>query len=146
MKTLTTFFVATILIFALQTTAFAQSTVTETLKQHFNQTVQAVHEADNAVEKRAILNESFNKMISAIDRIETMASLTEEDSNMLNSYKDGLTEKLSELNGLDGFNEISDEDLDDFSSFSQDYLEQADRTVTIGITTVLLILIILLLL
>lgn len=146
MKTLTTFFVATILIFALQTTAFAQSSVTETLKQHFNQTVQSVNETDDAVEKRAILNESFNKMIAAIDRIETMASLTEEESEMLKSYKFGLTEKLSELNGLDGFNEISDEDLDEFSSFSQDYIEQADRTVTIGITTVLLILIILLLL
>lgn len=84
-------------------------------------------------------------MITALERIESKASLTEEESATLNSYKLDLTEKLSELNGQDGFDEIVDEDLDDFSDYSQDFMEQANRTVTIGVTTALLILIILLL-
>lgn len=147
MKTLTTILASTLLIFAIQTTSFAQSTdITETFKKHFNETVQAVEETDNADEKRAILNESFNKIITAIDRIESRASLTEDEIASLNSFKLGITEKQSELNGLDGFDEIMDEDLDDFSNFSQDFIEQANRTITIGVTTALLILIILLLL
>ncbi len=147
MKTLYALLASVLLVCAIQTTSFAQSSnITETFKKHFNETVQAVHETESADEKRAILNESFNKLIIAIDRIESVSSLTENESASLNSYKIGLTEKLNELNGLDGFDEIMDEDLDDFSNFSQDFIEQANRTITIGIGTALLILIILLLL
>jgi len=147
MKTLYTLLTSVLLVCAFQTTSLAQSTnITETFKKHFNETVQEVHGTENADEKRAILNESFNKMITAINRIESLASLTEDERDNLKSYKFGITEKLSELNGLDGFDEIMDEDLDDFSSFSQNFLEQANRTITIGVGTALLILIILLIL
>lgn len=147
MRTIRLITTSIFLIFAVQSMAVAQSAnITETFKKHFNETVQAVQETENADDKRAILNESFNKMITAIDRIESLASLTEDESAKLKSYKLGLTEKLSELNGLDGFDEIMDEDLDEFSNFSQDFIEQANRTITIGVTTALLILIILLLL
>lgn len=146
MKTLHTILASVILVCALQSASFAQSTsITETFKEHFNETVLEVQNTDDADKKRAILNTSFNKMISAIDHIEARASLTEDESASLESYKLGLEEKLSELNGLDGFDEIADEDLDDFSNFSQDFIEQADRTITIGVTTVLIILIVLLL-
>lgn len=147
MKTLYTILSAVLLICAIQTVSFAQSIdVTETFKKHFNETVQSVQETDSADEKRAILNESFDKMLTVIDRIESRASLSDDEFAALETYKLDLTEKVNELNGLDGFDEIMDEDLDDFSNFSQDFMEQADRTVTIGITSVLLILIILLLL
>lgn len=147
MKTLYTIVASTLLVFAMQSVSFAQSAnVTETFKKHFNETVDKVQDTDNADEKRAILNESFNKMLTVIDKIESRASLTEDESADLNSYKLDLTEKLNELNGLDGFDEIVDEDLDDFSDYAQDAMEQANRTVTIGVTTALLILIILLLL
>ena len=85
-------------------------------------------------------------MITALDRIESRANLTEDETAMLISYRNDISEMQSELNGADGFDELQDEDLDDFSNFSQDFMEQANRTVTIGVTTALLILIILLLL
>lgn len=139
--------VCILLLSAFQTASFAQATnVTEIFKKHFNETVQAVHSAGSADEKRDILNDSFSKMIKALDKIQSRASLNEEESAGLNIYRLGLMEKLSELKGLDGFDDINDEDLDDFSNFSQDFVEQADRTVTIGVTTALLILIVLLLL
>ena len=146
MKTLYTILASVVLLCAIQTTTFAQSVnITETFKKHFNETVQEVHGAENADEKRVVLNESFDKMIIAIDRIESQASLTDDESEKLATYKLGITEKQNELNGLDGFDEIMDEDLDDFSNFSQDFIEQANRTITLGIGTALLILIILLL-
>ncbi len=147
MKTLNTILTSILLVFAFQTASFAQSTnIAETFKEHFNKTVQDVQETDNADEKRTILNESFEKMIHTLDQIESKASLTEDEIASINNYKFGLTEKINELNGLDGFEEIADEDLDDFSNFSQDFIEQANNTITIGVTTALLILIILLLL
>lgn len=147
MKTIRLLLTTAFLMFAVQSMAVAQTVdITETFKKHFNETVQQVQETENADEKRVILNDSFTKMTTVLDRIESRVDLSEEETAQLQSYKLGIEEKLNELNGLDGFDEVQDEDLDDFSNFSQDFMEQADRTVTIGVTTALLILIILLLL
>lgn len=147
MRTIQTLLVSVLLIFAFQSSSYAQSTnVSEVLKKHFNETVQQVQKTENADDKRAVLHESFQKMIHALDQIESSASLTADERAGVESYKLGLNEKLSELNGEDGFDEIIDEDLDDFSQYSQDFIEQANRTITIGATTAVLILIILLLL
>jgi hypothetical protein len=146
MKTLRFILASIFLLFAAQSMAVAQSTnITETFKKHFNETVQQVQQTENADEKRFILNESFTKMLNSIDRIESMATLSEDENMLLSAYKNDLLEKKNELNGLDGFDRVLDEDLDDFCNFSQDLMEQANRTVTIGVSTVLLILIILLL-
>ncbi|MAO64120.1 MAG: hypothetical protein CL666_03905 [Balneola sp.] len=147
MRTLNTLLASILFVCTIQTVSFAQSAnVSESFKKHFNETVEEVQNTNNADEKRAILNRSFTKMITTLDRIESLASLTEDESAKLASYKSDLSEKISELNGLDGFDEIMDEDLDNFSDYSQDFIEQANRTITIGVTTALLILIILLLL
>ncbi|MEX1013894.1 MAG: hypothetical protein WDZ80_01920 [Candidatus Paceibacterota bacterium] len=147
MRTLRLTLTSILLLFAVQSVAVAQSTsMTETFKKHFNETVEQVHQTESADEKRAILNESFTKMITTLDRIESKANLTEDEIAQLVSFRNDISEKQSELNGQDGFEEVLDEDLDDFSNFSQDFVEQADRTLTIGLTTALLILIILLLL
>ena len=146
MRTIRLSITSIILIFAIQSVAFAQTAnITETFKKHFNETVQQVQQTENADEKRLILNKSFDKMIIAIDRIDSLANLSEDQVAQLHTYRLGIVEKQNELNGLDGFDEISDEDLDDYSSYSQDFLEQANRTVTIGVTTALLIVLILLL-
>lgn len=147
MKTFKTALASVLFLFAFQAASFAQTAnVTETFKKHFNETVQQVQQTENADEKRVILNESFNKLIVAIDRINSRASLSEDQESQLHSYRVGIVEKRNELNGLDGFDEVVDEDLEDFSEYSQQFIEQANSTITIGVTTALLILIILLLL
>ncbi len=135
------------LVFAIQSTAVAQSiNLTETFKKSFNETVQEVHKTEDATEKRMLLNESFNKMTRAIERIETKANLSEEEVAQLAAYKSEIQEKKSELNGTDGFERVLDKDLNNFSDYSQQHMEQADRTITIGVTAALLIIIIILLL
>jgi ABC-type antimicrobial peptide transport system permease subunit len=134
-------------LFSVQTVAFAQSgSVADILKQHFNETVQQVKSTDDAVEKRAILNDSFSTMLSAAERIESEANLSDEERSQLLVLQNNIEQKKNELNGLDGFDEIADEDLDDFSDYSQQDMEQANRNITISLTTALLIVIILLLL
>lgn len=146
MKTIRLLITTVFLVFAIHSIADAQTVdITDTFKKHFNQTVQQVLETESADEKRVILNDSFTNMMTVIDHIDSRANLTENESAMLESYKSDIAEKLKELNGQDGFDEVMDEDLDDFSDYSQQFFEQADRTVTIGVTTALLILIILLL-
>lgn len=147
MKTLYTSLLAVILVFAIQSVSVAQSiNLTETFKKSFNETVQEVQNTEDAIEKRVVLNESFSKMIAAIERIESKGNISEEESAQLESYKSEIQEKKSELNGTDGFDRVLDKDLNNFSDYSQQYFEQADRTVTIGLTAALLIILILILL
>lgn len=147
MKTLKTFIYVFVLLLMMQVSAFAQAgNISETFKKHFNETVLQVEETESADEKRVILNRSFNKMIKAIDRIESAGSFSDEEKSLLAAYKNNIALKSDQLNGLNGFDGISDKDLDDFSDYSQQDMEQANRTITIGVTTALLVVLILLLL
>ena len=128
-------------------TATAQShSLTETLKEHMNETTVHVKAAESADEKREILNESFDKMMKVVDKIETKAQLSGDELAQIQLLKDEIQERSSELNGLDGYDEVADADLDDFSDYSQQMMEQASRNITLSLTTALLIVIILLLL
>lgn len=130
-----------------QSPAVSQSTdLMETFKKHMNETVQEVKDEDNPEEKRAILNESFSKMITAIDKIESKATLSEKELAQLYAFKENIAEKSNQLNGRKDYDRIAGVDLDEFSDYVQQDMEQADRILTISLTTALLIVIILLLL
>lgn len=147
MKTIKFLTACILLIFSLQTISVAQTDrAADHLKKYINETVQKVENTDSAEEKRAILNSSFDQLITAVERAESMNRFSDEESGALTWFKNSITEKQNELNGLDGFDEIQDEDLDDFSNYVQQDMEQANRYITISISTALLIILILLLL
>ena len=136
-----------ILMLGVSVQTVSAQNLNEVLKEHMNETVQLVKAADTADEKRSILNDSYEKMLETVRLIEEKASLSEEESAQLALLKSEITDRSNQLNGLDGYEQISDEDLDDYSDYSQQSMEQANnRTITIGLTTALLIVIILLLL
>ncbi len=147
MKAIKLFICSLMLVFSFQSVSMAQSvTLTKTYKNYFNRTVQKVQQTNNADEKRAILNNSFSRMITAIDKIESLLPLSEKNATQLNSYKNEIADKKNELNGTDGFVMVNNNELDQFANFSQQSFEQADRTLTIGLTAALLIVIIIILL
>lgn len=136
-----------VLILLAHSHVMAQSTnLTETFKEHFNETVQQVKTAYTAVEKRAILNNSFTRMLTAVEKIDTQAVLSDSEREKLTALKVEIQDRQNELNGADGYDEIADEELDNFTDYSQQAMEQANRNITISLTTALLIVIILLLL
>ena len=136
-----------LLAFGLAGTATAQnSSINETFKKHFNQTVQDVKKTDDPTKQRLILNESFTSMLNAVQKIEESSNLNKEEQRSLMAFKDEILEKQNELNGWNGFDEIQDDELIDFSDYSQQEMEQANRTLTISLTSALLIVLILLLL
>lgn len=147
MKVLKTSLSLIIFLAISQSAAVSQSTnLTETFKKHMNVTVQEVKNEENTEEKRAILDRSFNKMLSAIDKIESNATLSEKELAQLHSYKDQIVEKSNQLNGRKDYDKVQGKDLDEFTDYVQQDMEQADRVLTISLTTALLIVIILLLL
>ncbi len=116
------------------------------LKNHINDMVEKVQEADNPDDKRAILNSDLNKLITAVERVESMSAVSAEDKVGLAEFKSSLQDKHDELNGKEDFARVNNNQLNNFANFIQQDFEQADRVVTLSLTTALLIVIILLLL
>lgn len=116
------------------------------LKAEINKMVENVESAETAAEKREILNTSFDNLITTFNRVEAMERVPESDKEALADFKTSIQEKKDELNGDNGYEKVPDSELNDFAQFVQQDIEQADRFITISITTALLIVLILLLL
>ncbi|HLR31285.1 MAG TPA: hypothetical protein VK074_02270 [Fodinibius sp.] len=134
------------LILATATAGYGQSDeASERIKTYVNKVVQKVERAEDSDQKRAILNDSFDKMTEAFDRVASMEGISSGDKEGIDVLRKDIQEKRNELNGLDGYNRIADNQLNKFANYVQQDMEQAD-TITISVTTLLLIIIILLLL
>jgi hypothetical protein len=68
------------------------------------------------------------------------------EKESIDDLRSRLQEKVDELNGQNGYTAVPDGQLDTFADYVQQDFEQADRVLTIGVTTALLIVLILLLL
>lgn len=118
----------------------------ERLKQHVREVVQEVKNAPTAAKKRSILDEKLRAVITALDRAEQMSSVSSGEAADIDILRTRLEEKLDELHGRADYDAVPDDELDAFADYVQQDFEQAARTVTIGVTTGLLILILLILL
>lgn len=116
------------------------------LKAEINKMVMDVQTAETAERKREALNRSFDKLMTTFDRVYSMERVSQADKEALADFKNTIREKQDELNGINGYERVPDSQLNDFAQFVQQDFEQADRTITISLTTALLVVIILLLL
>lgn len=117
----------------------------QALKKHVNSIVEDVEEAESPEQKREILDESLGDMITAIERVSDRKSVSSSEKENLAEFKNQLSERRDELNGKNGYVAIPNNQLNNFANFVQQDIEQADRLVTLSLTTALLIVLILLL-
>jgi septal ring factor EnvC (AmiA/AmiB activator) len=115
------------------------------LKNYFNNIAVKVKNTSDVKEKREILNNSFKKMLTAIDEVEHNPLVSKNDIQSLSSFKGQLQQRYDELNGLNGFQKVKDNDLNNFADYSVQAFEQSAQYITISIVTLLLIVIIALL-
>jgi len=116
------------------------------LKQYFSKASDKVKATENASEKREILNESFNNMSKALDKVLSSGLISESDRVGIEQYKATLQEKQNELEGSNGYERVQDRQLNSFANYVVQDMEQADSTVTISVIALLLIIIIVILL
>lgn len=146
MKKLTISFL--LLLFTVTATSVSAQTpdAHDRLKKHINKMVENVEQTESVTEKRDILNESFDDLTTTFDRVSAMNRVSESDKEAIADFRKTIQEKKAELNGTNGYDKVPDAQLDEFADYVQQDLEQADRVVTISLTTALLIIIIILLL
>lgn len=116
------------------------------IKSYVNDVVTHAKAADDNAVKRERLDDGLDDLVTALDRVRRTAALSEADRNGIAALRANVVEKQHELRGTHGYEQVPDRQLDDFADYVQQDFEVADRTLTIGLTTALLIVIILLLL
>ena len=116
------------------------------LKKYFSNTASEVKAADNAVEKREILNESFQNMSQTLNKVLSSGLISENDRIGIEQFKTILQEKQNELEGSNGYDRVPDAQLNAFANYVVQDMEQADRTITISVVVLLLIIILIVLL
>ena len=115
------------------------------LQKYFNDAANKVKATNNPSEKRTILNESFQTMSKALDRVESSGLISKDDRIGIDRFKATLQEKQDELAGSNGYVGVPDEQLNAFSHYVVQDAEQADVVITISLVTLLLIIILILL-
>ena len=108
------------------------------LQKYFNDVALKVKATENASEKREILNESFQSMLKALDKVQNSGLISKDDHIGIDRFKSTLKEKQNELAGSNGYERVSDEQLNNFSNFVVQDMEQAE-TITISVVTLLVI-------
>lgn len=108
------------------------------LQKYFSDTALKVKATENASEKRKILNESFQSMSKSLDKVQKLGLISEDDRSGIERFKATLQEKQNELAGINGFERVSDEQLNNFSNYVVQDMEQA-QMITISLVALLLI-------
>ena len=115
------------------------------IQKYFNDTACKVKATTDPAQKRAILNKSLQTMSKALDKVQSMPLISKEDRAGIDRLNAALQEKQDELTGNNGYERVSDAQLNAFSDYVVQDMEQAERTVTISLVTLLLIIIIVIL-
>ena len=116
------------------------------LQKYFSDAANKVKATENPAEKRTILNESFQTMSKALDMVQQSPSISDDDAMRIAHVKATLQEKHDELAGINGFARVPDTQLNNFSDYVVQDMEQADQLITISLVTLLLIVILIVLL
>lgn len=123
----------------------AQAAENGKIQKYFHDTSTKVKAEQNAAEKRSIMGESFRSMSTALEMVQQMQSVSKKDRSAIERLNSVIRDKQHELAGTDGFTRVPDEQLDGFSEYVVQDMEQADLVISVSLVTLLLILIVILL-
>jgi hypothetical protein len=136
-------FLALLMVFAFTISANADGK--DKIKNYFSNVAVKVNSTELASEKREILNESFQNMFIAIEKVQNSGLIADEDRTGIDHFKAALQEKQDELNGTNGYERVSDIQLNAFSNYVVQDMEQASITISLLALVLIVILLVILL-
>ena len=116
------------------------------VRKYFSDTAAEVKATDDPAQKREILTNSFQTMSEALDRVQGSPLISKDDRAGIDRLKAEIQEKQNELAGLNGFERVADGQINSFTDYVVQSMEQADQQITISLVAALLIIIIIILL
>jgi hypothetical protein len=138
----------TLLTVVVMTLALAQvgnASSPDDIKTYFSDTACKVKAAADPAKKRAILGTSLKDMSQALKRAEAFGLVAQEDRAGFELFRTSLQAKQDELAGTNGYDRVADAQLNAFSDYVVQDMEQAAESLHISLVAALLIIIILIL-
>lgn len=132
-----------VLISVLALPAFAGGT--GELQGYFSDASHRVKATVDPVEKRRILNNSFESMSDVLSVVRSLPLVSKDDVAGIDHARAAINDKRAELAGTNGFTRVPDGKLNAFSDYVVQDMEQADQVITISVVTLLLIIILIVL-
>jgi hypothetical protein len=120
-KKMATHLIVVIGVLGCAAVAFGQDRV----HSYLNDTAIKVQATGNAVEKRQILSDGLSEMQRAVDTVQGAPMVSDEDRAALGRLAITLQEKSDELVGANGFERVPDNQLNAFSTYVVQDMEQA---------------------
>lgn len=112
---------------------------------YLNDTSLKVKAATSPEQKREILSHDLGEMTRMINTVKSAPLVTDQDRAQLDRLQATIQDKSDELIGINGFDRVPDNQLNAFSTYVVQDMEQADKTLNISLVTALLIVIIIIL-
>lgn len=128
-----------VMIFVMSLAGIAQGQ--DKIQNYFSGTASKVKATTDPLEKREILNKSFERMSKALDAAQSSPLVSNDDKAGIDQIKVVIKEKQDELAGLNGFERVPDAQLNNFADYVVQDMEQAKETITISVVVLLLIII-----
>jgi hypothetical protein len=85
-------------------------------------------------------------MSEALDKVQSSFLVSKEDKDGIENLKATLKENQDELAGINGYERVPDSQLNNFSNYVVQNMEQADSTITISVVALVLIILLVVLL
>jgi hypothetical protein len=115
------------------------------VQNYFRAAAAKVMATADPVEKRDILDNSFHAMFTALELAQGVPFISEHDSLGIAHLKATIQERRDELAGRNGYERVSDQQLNSFANYVVQDLEQADEVITISLVTLVIIVLLVLL-
>jgi hypothetical protein len=117
----------------------------DNVQKYFNDAACKVKAAADPSQKREILINKIEDMSKALDMVRSSPLVSNDDRAGIDRATAALQEKQDELAGTNGYARVADDQLNAFSDYVVQDMEQADKTITMSVVTALLIVIIIIL-
>jgi len=119
--------------------------IEDQLKNYMNEITLKVKGTEDPIQKRVLLDETLLDILKAVKTVKALPTTTEREQKLLGKFEESVQAKYDELNGLNDFERVADEDLDSFTDYVLQDLEQARNYVTMGLGVFILLIILIIL-
>jgi hypothetical protein len=114
-------------------------------KDYMNEIRLKVKTVDDPAEKRALLDMTLQKILTALDTVSALESLSDKDRAAIAVIRNNFQNKRDELNGKNGFEKVRDTDLDRFADYMLQDIEQARQIISMSVAAFIIIILLIIL-
>ena len=134
-----------VVVMMLAVVQVSNASAPDQIKTYLSDTACRAKATADPAAKREVISTSLQSVSQALTRVEALGLVTQDDRAGFDRFQTSLQAKQDELNGTNGYDRVADAQLNAFSDYVVQDMEQAAEELHISLVAALLIIIILIL-